>query len=77
VVSAEYFFGAKSTRGLSGRWRAFEVAADNREAAHGKGARCLPTSMVWSSRPMGDNTPPTTTRTITTGGAAWSGGNDP
>jgi hypothetical protein len=30
-----------------------ELAADNREVESGKGARCLPTSLVRSSRPKG------------------------
>jgi hypothetical protein len=48
-----------------------ELAADNREAAPGKGARYLPISMMRSSRPKGGQTTPTTRRIVATGGAAY------
>jgi hypothetical protein len=36
---------------ISGRWRVLKLAAESREAAPGKGARCSPTVMLRSSRP--------------------------
>jgi hypothetical protein len=39
---------------MSGRWRVLELAADSREASPGKGARCLPTNVLRSSRPKGE-----------------------
>jgi hypothetical protein len=62
---------------INGRWRVLELAVDIRKAAPGKGGRCLPIGMLRSSRPKGGSTTPTKRRTVATGRAAWSGGNDP
>jgi hypothetical protein len=43
-------FWARRVRRINGRWRVLELAADNREAAPGKCARCLPTSMLTQGR---------------------------
>jgi hypothetical protein len=63
---------------IGGRWRVLELVADNREAAPGKGARSLPTSLLRSSRSKrGQHDTSIERRTVATGGASWSGGSDP
>jgi hypothetical protein len=57
--------------------RVLELAAENREKALVHGARSTSTTLLTPSRPKEDNMTTSVMRTIATGGAARSSGNDP